>query len=118
MSGGYGKLKSDDGLIGAHRASWILANGPIPDGLCVLHRCDNPPCVNPAHLWVGTHADNAADKVAKGRARGGPPLLTHCRRGHEYTPENTSWFKQATGQPGRRCRICTNERQRVRKRRH
>lgn len=50
-----------------HRAVWVLTKGPVPAGMCVLHRCDNPPCVRPSHLFLGTHADNAADKVAKGR---------------------------------------------------
>lgn len=52
----------------AHRAAWEDTNGPIPAGMHVLHRCDNPPCVNLDHLWLGTHADNMADKAAKGRA--------------------------------------------------
>ena len=54
-----------------HRLSFFLAYGYLPTDLCVLHRCDNPPCVRPEHLFLGTQADNIADKVAKGRCRNG-----------------------------------------------
>jgi hypothetical protein len=54
-------------MILAHRLAWEYAYGPIPDGLQVLHRCDNPPCINPEHLWLGTNVDNMADRQRKGR---------------------------------------------------
>jgi hypothetical protein len=72
-SDGYGVLYDSDTKRQerTHRLSYALAYGPIPVGLYVLHRCDNPPCVRPDHLFLGTHLDNIADMVAKGRvARG------------------------------------------------
>jgi len=67
---GYGLVKRQGKRIFAHRLAWEYENGPIPAGLHCLHRCDNPPCCNPAHLLLGTHADNMEEKALRGRALG------------------------------------------------
>ncbi len=78
---GYGNIRWRGRMWRAHRLSWVAARGPIPDGLLVCHKCDVPSCINPDHLFLGTHQDNSDDKIKKGRFRGGrsgrrkrPPL--------------------------------------------
>jgi len=103
---GYGYLKvppSPRRTMYAHRVVWCLRYGQPPNGMCILHRCDNPLCVNPDHLFLGTHADNMRDASAKGRAKNQNSNKTHCKRGHELS--NESRYKD-----GRRyCRECKQE---------
>jgi hypothetical protein len=68
---GYGGFRWHDGQERAHRVSWEIAHGPIPEGHLILHRCDNPPCVNPDHLYDGTQQDNMTEKSDKGRGATG-----------------------------------------------
>ena len=80
---GYGQVLFFGERWGAHQASWYMTNGDIPEGKCVLHHCDNPPCINPSHLFLGTKKDNSIDCAIKGRGGGqivGPTQALEIRR--------------------------------------
>lgn len=78
----------------SHRVAWALTNGEIPDGLCVCHTCDNPSCVNPKHLFLGTHKANMEDKVKKGRSwKGGAPN-GEGNGAHKLTAEQVKYIRE------------------------
>ena len=88
--------------LSAHVAAFMNAWGPVPKGMIVRHTCDNRACINPMHLQIGTHADNMRDMATRGRHPWvGRPA---CKRGHEFTPENT--YRERGNPASRRCRAC------------
>ncbi len=100
---GYGHFYWHKRRFAAHRVAWELQFGPPVK--CILHRCDNPACVRPSHLFEGTRTENMQDCISKGRANHwGNRRRTHCRHGHEFTPENT--YRSPNRPESRLCRTC------------
>jgi hypothetical protein len=108
---GYGRVRERGKLYRAHRKSWEVNVGLIPDGKCVLHRCDVTLCVNPAHLFLGSHIENMADMSAKKRARprglplGSPGMRGETHKCHKLTEKDVLEIRKLTGSMTRIARV-------------
>ncbi|WP_223643966.1 HNH endonuclease [Corallococcus sp. EGB] len=103
---GYGVFTANGKHLRAHRVAWELTNGPIPEGVLVCHHCDNPGCVRPDHLFLGSNADNNADRDSKGRqARGAKVVPRTLPRGDEHwTRRQPDRLQRGDANPSRRLR--------------
>lgn len=110
---GYGSARYRKRSVPAHRVAWALWHGELPGpGVFVCHRCDNPPCVRPDHLFLGSNQDNQNDKVKKTGPWQWNVGWTHCQKGHSYETDGVYTWK------GRRyCRLCAIAAQRAYKKR-
>lgn len=104
---GRGRFFFEGKIRTAYRVAFTLFNGPIPDGMMVCHSCDNPSCVNPEHLWIGTGSDNMRDAVRKGRHNYAGKRVAVCKYGH-YMLASGATVVSKTGT--RRCVECKRRR--------
>lgn len=110
-AGGYGQFNNGQTIVKAYRWSYEHHVGPVPEGLDLDHLCRVRHCVNPAHLEPVTRLENILRGVGPAGSKARFAAQTHCRRGHEYTEENTYVKKQKGGKyPNRICRTCQRDR--------
>ena len=108
---GYGRFMVNGKYVKTHRLAWELANErEVPPDMMVCHHCDNPPCCNPEHLFLGTNADNLGDMAAKGRASRYNAEKSQCPQGHPYDESNTVVTTHKDGTTQRTCRTCERAR--------
>lgn len=104
---GYGVLQHEGKVLLAHRISYELYHGGIPDGLDLDHKCRVTFCVNPSHLEPVTHQENCRRGISPIRSKEYFASITHCPKGHEYTEENTYRHLHKSGHTKRQCKECT-----------
>lgn len=108
-NGQYGFFTVNGKLMSAHRAAYLLFKGPLLPRMEVAHNCHFGLCVNPDHLELKTHSENEFDK----------PLKTHCKRGHEFTSDNTQiFYDKRDGQSYRKCYQCAQAQWKARSQKH
>lgn len=100
---GYGRIGIQGKTYLPHRISWYFFNKELDKDICVCHTCDNPSCVNPTHLFLGTRDDNNKDCKDKGRNSNGNVIKTHCKNGHEFNKENT-YYRISNN--SKYCKVC------------
>jgi len=108
LPNGYGRIQGFSRPVLAHRFSYELHLGTIPDGLCVCHKCDNRKCVNPDHLFLGTHKENLQDMVDKGRARPHGPMPKTRNMAHwnaKLTPEQINEIRSRRNEPRKKLAV-------------
>lgn len=108
-SNGYGRVKYKSLRFRAHRLAFKLANGSLPDGKLICHKCNVKSCINPSHLYAGTVKDNVRDMLRSGNHNN--QRITHCPRGHEYSDSNT-YFNPTINH--RQCKTCQTARRKER----
>lgn len=101
---GYGRVFHEGRITGAHQRAYIVAYGPVPDGLEIDHLCMNPACCEPTHLEAVTHQENMRRAAAAGLLGTGQGRKTHCPQNHPYDESNTYRWRNE-----RQCRTCRNE---------